>query len=238
MNRVDELRQELRKHVDPVKADFLPRFFKTYEGGYAESDTFIGVTVPRQRFVAKQFKDLSMGEIKTLLYSPFHEERLVALFILVHQFQKGDGTIKKGIYNFYLSHMKQVNNWDLVDSSADKIVGGFLVNKADRSILEQLARSTNLWEKRIAIIATFQFIKEQKEYKDTFRIAQILAHDQHDLVHKAVGWMLREVGGRISVEIEEEFLKKHYKTMPRTMLRYAIEKFPEEKRKKYLLGTI
>lgn len=237
MTQIDKLKSELRKYIDPKKADFLPRFFKTYEGGYAEGDKFIGVTVPRSRFVAKQFKNLTLSEIRALLYSPIHEERLVALFILDHQFEKGNEKTQKEIYDFYLTHTKQVNNWDLVDSSAPYIIGKYLLDKKDRSTLIKLALSDNLWEKRIAIVATHRFIRN-KEYKDTFNIAEILLHDTHDLIHKAVGWMLREVGKNVSHETEEEFLKKHYKTMPRTMLRYAIEHFPPEKRRDYLLSKI
>src|SRR3989344_3017626 len=232
MNQVDELKKELHKHANAEKAKFFPRFFKAGKGEYAEGDKFIGVTVPRSRLVAKQFKGLSLSEVKHLLYSPIHEERLVALLILVTRFKKGDEKIQTEVFDFYLSHTKQVNNWDLVDLSAPNIVGMYLLDKS-RADLYKLARSTNLWEKRITIVATHRFITNG-ECEDTFSIAELLLHDKHDLIHKAVGWMLREVGKRVSREKEEEFLKKHYKTMPRTALRYAIEHFEEEKRRAYL----
>lgn len=234
---LDQLKRELRSHALPEKAEFLPRFFKTGKGEYGEGDVFIGVTVPNSRKVAAKFKDLPLNDVKTLLLSKIHEERLVALFILVHQFKKGDGTKKKEIYEFYLAHTKLVNNWDLVDSSASHIVGHYLSDKP-KDVLYALATSDNLWEKRISMISTLYFIVKQKQHKDTFKIAALLLNDKHDLIHKAVGWMLREVGKNISHEVEEEFLKEHYKTMPRTMLRYAIEHFPETKRKRYLEGSI
>ena len=237
MTELGDLKKELRKYANAEKATFFPRFFKTGKGEYGEGDQFIGVTVPNVRTVAKQFKNLPLKDIKSLLYSPIHEERLVALLILVDQFQKGNEETRRTIFDFYLSHTKQVNNWDLVDLTAPYIVSKYLLDKP-RGILYKLAKSRNLWERRIAIMGTFAFITKNKEYEDTFKIAEILLHDKHDLIHKAVGWMLREVGKRISRGKEEEFLKKHYKTMPRTMLRYAIEKFPEDKRKAYLKGTI
>lgn len=237
MSRTIALKKELQSYADPVKAEFLARFFKTAPGEYAYGDQFLGIPVPLSRTIARHFSDLSLPEITTLLNSPIHEERLVALLILVEQFKKRGLSEQEKIYSFYLGKTAFINNWDLVDLSADKIVGSFLLDKTDRSILSKLAQSTSIWEKRIAVIATFQFIKEQ-QYRDTFKVAELLLHDKHDLIHKAAGWMLREVGKRISQEKEEEFLKKHYRKIPRTMLRYAIECFPEEKRKKYLSGTI
>lgn len=237
MSQIEELKKALRKLADAEKAKFFPRFFKAGPGQYAEGDKFIGVTVPNMRIVAKQFNNLPLEQVKSFLYSPIHEERLVALLILVNQFQKADEEKKKEIYEFYLAHTKQVNNWDLVDLSAPNIVSMYLLDKS-REVLYKLAKSSNLWERRIAVLGTFAFITKKKEYEETFKIAELLLHDKHDLIHKAVGWMLREVGKRVSREKEEEFLKKHYKTMPRTMLRYALEHFPEEKRQMYLKGKI
>lgn len=225
--------RDLKKLADRDRAKILQRFFKTGKGEYGDGDVFLGITVPQSRAIARKHKDLSFNDISKLLQSKIHEERLVALLILVHNFQIGDDTKKQQVFDFYLKNTKYINNWDLVDSSADKILGEYLLERP-RDILVRLAYSNNLWERRIAIIATFQFIKKQKEYKWTFKIAEILLKDQHDLIHKATGWMLREVGKNISQEAEEEFLKKHYKQMPRTMLRYAIERFPEKIRKTYL----
>ncbi|MCR4263164.1 MAG: DNA alkylation repair protein [Candidatus Roizmanbacteria bacterium] len=203
MSELVDLKHQLRMYANPQKAVFSPRFFKSGKGEYGEGDRFIGVTVPHMRTVAKMHRNISLSDVTSLLYSPIHEERLVAVMILVYQFVKADDTKRKRIYEFYVSHTKQINNWDIVDSSADKIVGGYLHDKTDRSILEKLAQSDNIWEKRIAMIATYQFIKNNKEYEDTFKIAEILLHDKHDLIHKAVGWMLREVGKRVSREKEE-----------------------------------
>lgn len=231
MYTVQDVKKELKKYAIPERATASMRFFKTAKGQYGAGDTFIGVTVPQQRKVAKQFKDLRMPSVLALLKSPVHEHRLTALFILVHQFQKGDDTTQKAIYDAYLAHAAYVNNWDLVDSSAHKIVGEYLLTRP-RKKLYTLAHSKDLWEKRIAIIATMQFIAHE-EYEDALAIAEILRDDTHDLIHKAVGWMLREVGKKDRAT-EERFLKKHAAHMPRTMLRYAIEKFPEKKRQAYL----
>jgi 3-methyladenine DNA glycosylase AlkD len=224
------LRAELLKNADFNKAAFLKRFFKTGKGQYGEGDVFLGITVPKQRKIAKKYLDLSLQDLSSLIKSKVHEERLTALFVAVYKYKKFQ--IKKEIYQWYIKNDKQVNNWDLVDSSAPYIVGDFLKDK-DRSILFKLAKSKNLWEKRIAILSTFAFIN-QGEFKDTFKIAEILLSDTHDLIHKAVGWMLREVGKRVSQKTEEVFLQKYYQKMPRTMLRYAIERFPEKLRQKYL----
>jgi len=229
----NKVKQELKKLSNLEKARIHSRFFKTGKGEYGEGDTFLGLTVPQQRQIAKKHTALALKEIQKLLESKVHEHRLTALFILIHQYQKGDNHLKKIIYDFYLKNTKNINNWDLVDISAPKIIGDYLLNKTlKRKILYRLARSSNLWKRRIAIMSTFTFIKS-KEFKDTLAIAEILVSDNHDLIHKAVGWMLREIG-KIDQATEEKFLKKHYKTMPRTMLRYAIEKFNEEKRKFYL----
>ena len=228
--------QQLKKLANPKKAIGVARFFKTGKGEYGEGDMFLGITVPQIRIVAKQCKDLSLKEMEKLLQSKIHEERLLALIILVNQFKKADEDKQKQIFDLYLSNTKYINNWDLVDVSAEYIVGGYLIDRS-KTILKTLAQSKLLWERRIAIIATFQFIK-QKQHEHTFIIAKILLRDDHDLIHKAVGWMLREVGKRISEAIEETFLQQHYQQMPRTMLRYAIERFEEKKRKKYLNGSI
>ena len=228
--------QQLKKLANPQKAIGVARFFKTGKGEYGEGDIFLGITVPQIRIVAKQCKDLSLKEIQKLLQSKIHEERLLALIILVNQFKKADEDKQKQIFDLYLSNTKYINNWDLVDVSAEYIIGGYLINRS-KTILKTLAQSKLLWERRIAIMATFQFIK-QKQHEHTFIIAKILLKDEHDLIHKAVGWMLREVGKRISESIEETFLQQHHQQMPRTMLRYAIERFKEKKRKKYLNGSI
>lgn len=231
-----QLQKDLRSLADPKRARVLSGFFKTGKSQYGAGDIFIGVIVPDSRKVARQYSQLPLVEIEQLLQSPVHEERLVALLILVHQFQKGDKTQKKELYDFYLAHTKYVNNWDLVDLSAGKIVGAWLVDK-NWDILRSLAKSSDLWEKRIAMIATGPFLL-QKNAEPTFTIADILLHDSHDLIQKAVGWMLREVGKRVSREAEEKFLSIRYQTMPRTTLRYAIEHFPEPVRQAYLHGTI
>ena len=225
------LRAILVKQSNPEQAKILMRFFKTGIGEYGEGDEFLGIKVPISRSIAKQFKELSLSEIQELLDSKAHEERLIGLFILVEQYRKADAEKMQTIYEFYLKNAKRVNNWDLVDLSAEKIIGAYLMDK-DKRILFKLAKSKNLWEKRIAIMSTFHFIKNGF-YDTTFAISDMLLKDEHDLIHKAVGWMLREIGNRNLAE-QEKFLKKNYKTMPRTMLRYAIEKFPEKKRQAYL----
>ncbi len=229
---LEELRKEIQSLATAEKAKNAAWFFKTGKGEYGEGDIFIGLSVPQSRRISKKFKNLSRSETLELLHSKLHEERLIALFILILQFNGGGEDLQKEIYELYLKNTKYVNNWDLVDSSADKIVGAYIF-KRQRNILQKLALSNVLWEKRIAIIATFYFIK-RGEYKDTFEVAELLLGDKHDLIHKAVGWMLREVGEKVSSEKEKEFLRRHYKNMPRTMLRYAIEKFPEEERMYYL----
>lgn len=229
----NKVKQELKKLSNLKKAKTHSRFFKTGKGEYGEGDKFLGLTVPQQRQIAKEHAALPLKEIQKLLKSKIHEHRLTALFILIHQYQKGNDHLKETIYDFYLKNTNNVNNWDLVDTSAPKIIGDYLLNKASkRKILYQLARSSNLWKRRIATISTFAFIKS-KEFKDALAIAEILVNDKHDLIHKAAGWMLREIG-KINQATEEKFLKKYYKTMPRTMLRYAIEKFNEKKRRLYL----
>jgi len=204
-------------------------------GEYGEGDVFVGVTVPELRKLAKEYKTITLKEVKHLLRSPIHEERLLSLFLLIHRYSKGDEPEKKRIFELYLKNTNFINNWDLVDSSAGHIVGAFLFNKSKKPLYD-LVKSDNLWERRISIISTFYFIKNN-QFSDTLKISKILLPDKEALIHKAVGWMLREVGKR-DISIEEPFLKKHYKNMPRTMLRYAIEKFPELKRQLYLKGKI
>ena len=224
--------KEFQKLKNPDKAKLLGRFFKCGSGEYGAGDRFLGIVVSEQRKIAKKyFQIIETGELEKLLKNEFHEVRLTALLMLVEKFSRGDEKIKNQIYRVYLKNTKHINNWDLVDLSAPRIIGGYLLNK-DRKILYQLARSENLWERRIAVLATFMFIREC-DFTDILKIAKILLNDKHDLIHKSVGWMLREVGKK-NLETEEKFLQKHYKTMPRTMLRYAIEKFSERKRKKYL----
>lgn len=226
--------QELRALANPEKAEFLKRYFKTGPGEYAEGDLFLGLMVPQTRAVTKKYRDLSLDDLQKLLKSSYHEERLAALFILVDQFAHADETMRTKIFEFYLKHTKYINNWDLVDTSAAEIVGAYLVDQP-KDILHKLARSKSIWERRIAIIATYWYIK-RNQFDETLKVAELLLSDKHDLIHKAVGWMLREVGKR-TLETEEVFLRSHHQQMPRTMLRYAIEKFSREKRKFYLQRT-
>jgi 3-methyladenine DNA glycosylase AlkD len=230
-----EEQKTLRDLGNPVYAEHALRFFKTGKGEYGEGDQFLGIRVPVLRKHAKAFQHLSLKETTQLLHSNFHEERLCALFILIQKFNRGSPSEQEQIYELYLDNTQYINGWDLVDSSAHQIVGKHLFNP-DRSILYDLVKSESLWERRIAIISTHHFIREH-QYSDTLKISEQLLDDGEDLIHKAVGWMLREVGNR-DLAVEESFLKRHYKSMPRTMLRYAIEKFPEEKRKRYLKGLV
>jgi len=228
------LKADLKKIATPKKAKASLWFFKTGKGEYGEGDKFIGVSVPEQRKIASKYKNLSLVDISQLLKSKIHEERSVALFILVKNFQTNESN-RSDIFAFYLKHRKFVNNWDLVDSSADKIVGAYLIEK-DKFVLNKLAVSKNIWDRRIAIVSTFYFIKNNK-FEETFRISKILINDHHDLIHKAVGWMLKEVGKRDEGKLEN-YLKVNYKLMPRAMLRFTIEKLSDSKRKKYLSGNI
>jgi len=230
---LDQLKKELQKLANSEKAKDLSRFFKTGKGQYGEGDIFLGVSVPDQRKTARKYPNLSLDEIQELLSSKVHEHRLTSLFILINKYQKSDDKNKKKMFDFYLKNTKNINNWDLVDSSSSYIVGDYLLNKAEkRTILYKLAESKNLWERRIAVMSTFAFIKNN-EFEDALKIAEILLNDEYDLIHKAVGWMLREIGSRNQGE-EENFLKKHYKKMPRTMLRYAVEKFQKNKKEFYM----
>ncbi len=216
-------------------AEHSQRFFKTGKGEYGEGDIFLGIRVPLLRKLVKKYRGISITEVRKLLHSKFHEERLLAVLMLVQLFKSGDESVQKQVYDLYLENTEYINNWDIVDISASNIVGAHLYEK-DKAPLYDLVQSKNLWERRIAIIATFYFIR-QNEFDDTLKLAEILLNDKEDLIHKAVGWMLREVGKR-EIEFEEEFLQEHYKIMPRTMLRYAIEKFPETSRKMYLRGEV
>jgi 3-methyladenine DNA glycosylase AlkD len=228
---LSQIKEDLLNLGNPEKAKILSRFFKTGKGEYGEGDVFLGVTVPEQRRIAKKYPDMTLREIHELLSSKIHEHRLTALFILIGKYKKADKVGKKKIYNFYLNNSEHVNNWDLVDASAEYIIGDYL-HEMDKSILSEMAKSDDLWERRIAIMSTFVFIKNNS-FQEALAISKLLLNDTQDLVHKAVGWMLREIGKR-DQETEEAFLKKHYQKMPRTMLRYAIEKFDEDKRKSYL----
>ena len=232
---IKNIKEEFKKLSNAEQATNLQKYFKTGKGEYGEGDIFLGLRVPVIRKIAKKYNTLSISDATEFLKSPFHEERLFALIVLVGIFRKKDEENKEKIVELYLSHTKYINNWDLVDISAPRIVGAYLITR-DKKPIYLLTRSENLWERRIAIMSTLYFIGNN-EFSDTLKIAEILLKDKEDLIHKAVGWMLREVGKKDS-EVEEEFLRKHYKEMPRTMLRYAIEKFPEEKRKSYLRGQV
>lgn len=228
-----EIKEDLENCINPEKAAFFPKFFKTGKGEYAEGDIFWGITVPQVRTIVKKYQTaISLAELQILILDPVHEVRLTAILILVYQFTKAKNEIlRQNIYDFYLNNTKGVNNWDLVDGSAAQIVGAYLLER-DRAKIYELVKSNVLWEQRIAIISTFHFIRNH-QFDDTFRLAEILLYHPHDLIHKAVGWMLREVGNR-NTELLENFLNQHYQSMPRTMLRYAIEKFPEPVRQAYL----
>ena len=234
-NQVADIKNEMRKLANKKIAEHSQRFFKTGKGQYGEGDIFLGIRAPVLRKIAKKFRRISLAEVSKLLESKFHEERLLSILMLVNLFKSGDEDDQELIYELYLDKTKFINNWDIVDISAGNIVGEFLFEK-DKAPLYRLVFSENLWERRIAIVATFYFIKND-EFDDTLKIAEILFTDKEDLIHKAVGWMLREVGKRV-IEIEEEFLEEHYLKMPRTMLRYAIERFPETRRRMYLKGQV
>ena len=225
---LNNLKQDLERLANKEKAVILQRFFKTGKGEYGHGDLFLGITVPEQRRIAKKYSRLSLDDLQSLLSSKIHEYRLTSLLILIEKYKNVD---KKEVVDFYLRNTKNINNWDLVDLSSHKILGNYLLNK-DKNILYKLAKSNDLWKKRISIISTFAFIRNS-DFDCSLKISEILLNDKHDLIHKAVGWMLRELGKR-NLKVEEEFLKKYYKKMPRTMLRYAIEKFSKEKRYYYL----
>lgn len=228
---VVHIQKELETFIDPVKREILPRFFKTGKGQYGEGDKFLGVIVPNIRLVAKQYKDEPFEVMADLLQSEWHECRLCALLMLVERFKKSDEKGRKAIYDFYLSQTSRINNWDLVDLSAPGIVGEYLKDKP-RSDLYRLADSPLLWDRRIAVVSTFTLIRNN-DFIDILALSERLLHQEHDLMRKAVGWMLREVGKR-DRDLLVQFLEKHCQTMPRTMLRYAIEKFPEEERRYFM----
>jgi 3-methyladenine DNA glycosylase AlkD len=230
-----EIQQQLRQLANPELAQFLQRFFKTGPGEYAAGDQFLGIKVPGLRRVVKHHRQMPLEEIECLLQSPWHEERLAALLILVQVYSKAAEPVRKNVYDLYLRHTRFINNWDLVDASAGQIVGAHLFTKS-RKPLYRLVRSKQLWERRIAVIATGIFIREH-DFTETLRLVELLLGDREDLIHKAAGWMLREVGKR-DLKTEEAFLTQHYRSMPRTMLRYAIERFPQAQRVRYLRGEI
>jgi 3-methyladenine DNA glycosylase AlkD len=230
---MNELISELQAVATPERAKASAWFFKTGKGQYGEGDIFIGITNPDLRAICRKYTFLSLEELQVLLNNPIHEYRLAALIILVNQMKKADAATQKLIYEFYLKNIPKINNWDLVDTSARDIVGYYLLDK-DRQILYDMARTDHLWTQRIAIIATCYFINKN-HFEDTFRIAEILLSHKHDLIHKAVGWMLREVwkkeeAGGIKAKRVEQFLENHIKLIPRTALRYSIEKMTEERR--------
>ena len=222
---------DIQAHAHPDKARIYARYFKTGKGEYAEGDVFLGLTVPEQRTIAKKYVSLPLAEIEELLYSKFHEHRLTGLIILVYKYEKASLVEKKNIIKFYLEHKQRSNNWDLIDCIADKLLGKHLLQR-DKSILYELAKSDSVWDRRIAIITTFEFIKHN-DFEHTLQLAAILLNDKHDLIQKAVGWMLREIGKRDEKALLK-FLDKHSKEMPRTMLRYAIERLNENIRKSYM----
>ncbi len=230
------LEKEMESLADSSKAEILMRFFKTGTGQYGEGDIFIGVNVPKLRSLAKKYYNLEYEDSLKLIKSPIHEKRMLALFILTYKFEKGDDKTKEKIFNDYIKNTRYINNWDLVDLSAYKIAGNYLL-KRPKDILYKFAKSPDLWERRISIISTFFFITNGQS-EDTLRIVKMLLYDNHDLIQKAAGWMLREVGKRISTGILLKFLNHNYKIMPRTMLRYVIEKLPENLRQDYLKGNI
>ena len=229
------VKKEVARLADPARATFLQRFFRTGKGEYAEGDLLLGLTVPQQRTIAKHFCDLPLPEIEKLLRSKFHEHRLIALILLCNRYERADGDDeqREELHQFYLEHTTWVNNWDLVDASARTMVGEHIA-PGQYALLDRLAESDSLWERRIAIVSTYASIRKG-ELAPTFRIARKLLHDRHDLIHKAVGWMLREAGKQSPAELLD-FLEKHYARLPRTALRYAIERFPEARRKKLLRG--
>lgn len=229
----NQVLERLRAMGSPEAAVFAARYFKTGPGQYGEGDVFLGIRVGPLRQLARELKELPEAEVLTLLRSKFHEARLLALLILTRTATRGDSATRARVYDLYLGHTKYVNNWDLVDTSARDIVGGYLHDR-DRSPLDRLTQSERLWERRIAVVATWYFIG-RGEFDETLRIVERLLNDRHDLIHKAAGWMLREVGKRDRTALEG-FLKRHQRTMPRTMLRYAIERFPDDLRRSYLRG--
>lgn len=233
MSSAASIRKALRELGDPAIAEHSAGFFKTGPGEYGEGDRFIGVRIPKIRELVKQHRDLPERATLSLLRSPIHEERMFAVLVLVAQFTRAKGEERDHIASLYLANREYVNNWDLVDASCHKILGPWLEHR-DRALLYELVSSDSLWDRRIAMMTTFHFIRHD-DFDDALKLATTLLDDQHDLIHKVVGWMLREIGKR-DVAVEEAFLIKHYRRMPRTMLRYAIEKLPEARRRSYLEG--
>jgi len=229
---LQDLRADLKKGGTPYRAKICRRFFKTGKGEYGEGDIFLGLTVPEQRGIAKNYQNLPLADLLKLLHSKIHEERFISLVLMVGLYKKGDDELKKQIYDAYLANSKWINNWDLVDTSTPQIVGDYLYNFGDVRVLDKLAQSNLLWDRRIAVLATFPFLKN-RDFKPSLRIAKALLNDKHDLIHKAIGWMLREVGKK-DLNVLKEFLNKHASQMPRTALRYAIEKLPRGERDGYL----
>lgn len=225
----------LRELAEPARVDALQRFFRTGKGGYGEGDRFLAVRVPAIRGLVREYRGMSPADCSVLLHSPWHEERLFALLMLADVFKRGDGSLREAVYRLYMDSTSCVNNWDLVDTSAPHIAGAWLFQR-ERTPLYGLAVSENIWERRIAIVATQHFIRRD-DPADTLHIACMLLNDREDLIHKATGWMLREVGNR-DMAAEEGFLREHYRDMPRTMLRYALEKFPREKRRAFMEGRV
>lgn len=234
MNTAAALETELQKHARVEDGAFLQGFFKTGSGEYGEGDRFIGVRVPATRAVCKMFKDLPLAEIKKLLASSIHEHRLAAVILLANQYPKADDIRQEAIYKTYLQalHDGSINNWDIVDSSAAQVVGKYLQDRS-RDPLAAMARSDSVWQRRVAMVSTFEYIKQGDQTTSLF-IAERLLHDKHDLIQKAVGWMLREIGKRIDRKVLLEFLDKHAHEMPRTMLRYSIEHLPIEQKTHYM----
>jgi 3-methyladenine DNA glycosylase AlkD len=232
---LSDIENRLKHLADPETAKVLQKFFKTGPGQYGAGDVFLGIKVPPLRTLARNFEGASLKTVQALLKSKIHEKRVLALMILVQQFARGDDELRQRIYDFYLANTRFINNWDLVDGSAPYILGPYLWER-DRKQLYIFARSSSLWERRIAIVSTLYFIR-QNDFADALKLTKLLLGDKHDLIHKATGWMLREIGKR-NLAVEQSFLKKHCKTMPRTTLRYAIERFPESQRRDYLLGRV
>jgi len=232
MNIADQIKKDLRNISDPKKVEVLSHYFKTGEGEYGHGDKFLGIKLPDQRIVAKKyFKEASLKDVEELLKDPTHEFRLTGVIILTMKYPKATPEEKKEIYDFYLEHLEFINNWDLVDASAERIVGEYLLDK-DRSIIYKLAKSDHLWTQRVSLLTTFQFIKHH-EFEDALKLCEYFIKSDRDLIHKASGWMLKEIGKR-DEKVLIDFLDKHYKQMPRTMLRYCIEKLSDPQKKHYL----
>ncbi len=233
--RLKQIQKQLEQLANPNRAAISIRFFKTGKGQYGEGDRFRGIRVPELRRLARTHAGLPLLQAEALLKSGFHEDRLLALLILVRTYSKGNEDVRQEVFDLYLRNTAFINNWDLVDCSAEHIVGPHLSNQS-KTLLLKMAHSNDLWERRIAVLSTFHYIKSG-QFEHTLQMAKLLLNDEADLIHKAVGWMLREIGKR-HLPAEETFLKRHYSKMPRTMLRYAIEQFPQAKRLAYLNGTI